>query len=1302
MATIVLAAAGAAVGGAVGGTFLGVGAAAIGQAIGASIGGVIDQAVFGQGAPVVEHGRVDKFRVQSTTEGAIIPRIMGRSRIAGQMIWSSNFMEHKETQSAGKGTGGAKVDSYSYSVSFAMALGEGVVSKIGRIWADGQEISRQDIQMTLYSGTSDQLPDPVIAAVEGIDQTPAFRGTAYVVFENLPLGTYGNRIPQLNFEVFRNAQISGETSHGAAHTVNGVCLIPGTGEYALATEQVHFPGEFGDHSGANVNTARGGADFIHAVDDLVADAPNCKSVSLVVSWFGNDLRCNHCDIRPMVEQNEVDGKPQKWRAGGLSRADASVIPKVDGRSIFGGTPSDESVMQAIEHLRNMDQEVMFYPFILMDILDGNTLPNPWDDDVGQPIMPWRGRITSSTAPRRDNSPDQTETATNEVAVFFGTVQVSDFTISAGNVIYSGPAEWSYRRFILHYASLCAAAGGVDAFCIGSEMRALTQLRGAGNTFPAVDQLIELAQDVRAILGPETKISYAADWSEYFGYHPQDGSGDVFFHLDPLWASADIDFIGIDNYMPLSDWRDGSDHLDAGANSAYDQDYLQSNIEGGEGYDWYYATPLDRETQTRTPISDGAYAQPWVFRYKDMQSWWSRKHYNRIGDIRAAQETAWVPASKPIWFTEYGCPAIDKGCNQPNVFVDPKSSESAKPYFSNGDSDELIQRAYLKATHDYWRNPKNNPISDSYHGHMIDMDHAHVWAWDARPWPEFPARGDVWSDGGNYMFGHWVSGRLFGQDLADVVREICENAGFRDYDVSKLFGNVIGYAIEQGQTARESLQPLMQAFEFGASEVNGKIVFEHLSSHPKTNITDQHMALDIEGQEQFSKTRAADETLAGRMRLAFYNPEDHYQSGEVEVALPDGDKTQISRHELPLTMRKNHAKSLLRKWMKTSQISKDQMSFALPMSQLGLTGGDVIEINGDDKSALYRIDQIEEQGARIVNAVRIEPARNSTLEPQQAISPPRDIAPNLPIYAKVLDIPNLSSDDNPLLPYVGATANPWGQADVYISAENDGFEQTNKLLSAAVFGKTKEPFAAAIPSLWSRTVLHIDVSQNDLQSASELSVLNGKNAFAIKDSASADWEIVQFQIADLQPDGSYVLSGFLRGQLGTEHLIPEEWPTGADIVFLNTGVSQVQIPHNLSGLDVNLRIGPASKLHTDDAYEQSVFTPKLNGLRPYAPVHLQCENLANGDKNFHWVRRTRIGGDNWQSVDVPLGEIREEYQVQIIGAGTVLRSEIVTNSGWNYTANAQANDGVTGEIEFSVCQISETYGPGPQTRMTVNV
>src|SRR5262249_38193362 len=102
--------------------------------------------------------------------------------------------------------------------------------------------------------------------------------------------------------------------------------------------------------------------------------------------------------------------------------------------------------------------------------------------------------------------------------------------SGTSVHYSGPDEWSYRRMVLHQAFLAKAAGGVEAFVIGTELRGLTSVRSVAGIYPFVAALVALAADVKSILGPETKVVYAADWSEYFGHQPADGSGDVAFHL----------------------------------------------------------------------------------------------------------------------------------------------------------------------------------------------------------------------------------------------------------------------------------------------------------------------------------------------------------------------------------------------------------------------------------------------------------------------------------------------------------------------------------------------------------------------------------------------------------------------------------------------------------------------------------------------------------------------------------------------------------------------------------------------------
>ena len=305
-------------------------------------------------------------------------------------------------------------------------------------------------------------------------------------------------------------------------------------------------------------------------------------------------------------------------------------------------------------------KITFYPFVVMDIPAGNALPDPWTGASSQPAYPWRGRITCDPAPGQPGSPQGTSAAAAQVANFF-----------------SGGA-WNYRRMILHYANLVVSAGGVDAFLIGSELKALTRVRSGAGVYPAVDALVTLAADVKAIVGSSTLVTYGADWTEY-GADVVD-SAEVRFPLDPLWASPAIGAVGIDYYAPLADWRDEAGHRDlAVASSTYDLGYLGGNVAAGEGFDWYYADDAARAAQTRTDITDGL-GKPWVFRSKDIWGWWSNLHYERAAHAELITPTAWIPRSKPIWFTEVGCPAVDKGANQPSVFPDPKSSENHAAVF----------------------------------------------------------------------------------------------------------------------------------------------------------------------------------------------------------------------------------------------------------------------------------------------------------------------------------------------------------------------------------------------------------------------------------------------------------------------------------------------------------------------------------------------------------------------------------------------------------------------------------------------
>ncbi len=1298
---MILSAAGSSFGSAAGGSLLGLGAATVGRAAGGVAGSLIDRQVMGRGAQPVETGRVDRIRVQGAGEGEPIPRLFGRMRIAGQVIWSSRFTEHiDETSRGGKG-GGQKSREYRYSVSFAVALCEGRIRRIGRIWADGNEISLADFQYRLHRGGANQQPDPLIDDIEG--GAPAFRDLAYLVFEDTALGPFGNRIPQLNIEVWREPETAptseNENAPALAELVRGVAMSPGSGEFSLETRKVRRLIGPGQSVYENVNTVAERPDIMIGLDQLQTEAPNCGAVSLIVSWFGDDLRCGQCEIRPCVETADKDTDPIRWVVNGVGRGNAKAVSvDTQGRPVYGGTPGDGSVIRSIQEMKSRGLKVMFYPFVLMDVPAENQKPDPWTGEVGQPAFPWRGRITLSRAPGLAGSPDKSAVAADQVKTFFGTAARAAFSMGDDTVDYSGPHEWSFRRFILHYANLCALAGGVDSFCIGSEMRGLTQIRSSEDTYPAVAELRALAADVRAILGPDTKIGYAADWSEYFGHQPSDGSGDVFFHLDPLWSDQNIDFIGIDNYLPLSDWRYQEGHADEAAKSVYALSYLGDNVEGGEGYDWYYRSAAARDAQDRTPIVDGAHGEDWLFRPKDIRNWWRNQHYNRPGGVRAANPTEWTPKAKPIWFTEIGCPAVDLGANQPNVFVDPKSSENALPYFSRGVRDDFMQRRYLEAALSYWEKPENNPTSPVYNDRMIRVDRTFVWTWDARPWPDFPNRLSVWSDGPSYRLGHWISGRLGAASLADVVAEICLRAGLTAFDVSELYGVVQGFKIDDAGSARAALQSLMTVFAFDVVESGEVLRFRHRDRQVDASLTLADAVSSREGGADVTFTRTPEGDLASAVSFEFIDSERDYEIGALEARAVASISTRTERSSAPVLLDSGAAQDVADRHLAESLIGREGVSFAAARRWLALEPGDIIRLDAAPGEPRFRIDGVEDAGARALTLTAVDQKAYAAAPRSFPPPTPEPVFPATPVASVLMDLPLISGDETG--PSIAAFSEPWaGPAALFVGDDGESFQQAARIVRPAVMGALTSDLVAAASDIWTRDIFcEVKLFGGGLSSKPDVSVLNGANIAAVM-SPSGNWEIIQFQTADLVGENLWRLSRLLRGQAGTEPFIGDPTPAGSAFVLLDDAVVTVDSPFSLRGIERVWRIGPSRKPFSDESYTQFLAEDTGKRMRPYAPAHLRTRrDPVSGDIAISWIRRTRIDGDSWAGAEVPLGEEREAYRVRI----GQFREVETTETEWIWSAAAQADDGFSGVVEISVSQISSQFGPGAETKVMINV
>lgn len=1286
MATLALAAVGAAAGGALlpsGISLLGatLSGAAIGSQIGALAGSYVDNALFGaSGGKVVEGPRLQKVHLTASTEGAPIPRIYGRARLGGQVIWADGLQEQQvRSSSGGSGKGlpspGAATRSveYRYSASFAVALCEGEISGLGRVWADGRELDIARLVYRLYTGSEDQVADVLISAKLGADAAPAFRGTAYIVFQDLPLAEFGNRIPQLSFEVVRTVDRFGEK-------IRGIVMIPGSGEFVYATEPVSQTFGLGRSQAENVHTLAGETDWQVSVDQMQSALPNVSAVSLVVSWFGTDLRAGQCQLRPGVERTQKATAPIEWSVAGVARAGAYVVSMREGRPAYGGTPSDQTVVAAIEDLKARGLDVIMTPFILMDVPEGNTLADPYGG-AAQGAYPWRGRITCHPAAGQPGTPDKTATAAAQIAAFVGTAAPGHFALSGKTVIYSGPVEWSLRRMVLHQAYLAKAAGGVSAFVIGSELRGLTTVRSSASDYPFVAALVALAADVKAILGSGTKVLYAADWSEYFGHQPGDGSGDVYFHLDPLWASASIDAIGIDCYWPLADWRDGMDHADAiaGWRSIHDPAYLRANVRGGEGFDWFYANEADRRAQIRTPITDGA-GKPWVFRFKDIAAWWGNAHYNRPGGVESTTPTAWVPQSKPFWLTEIGCPAVDKGANQPNVFVDPKSSEDALPYFSRGTRDDLIQRRTIDAMistfdpDDPEFVPAANPISEVYSGRMVSVDHILPYCWDARPYPAFPTALDVWGDGANWALGHWLNGRLAGGALDKTLAALLEDYGFDRGSIAAMPGTVQGYMIDRVMSAREALQPLELAYFLDVVESDGRVTFRARGqSAPIALVSGGDLVEANVGGPLITVTRGQETDLPASAKISFIDGDRDFQPAVAEARRLAGSSGRVAQAELPIVIDALTAQPLSETWLFESWSMRERYALTLPPSRLAVEAGDVLMLTAAGQSRQIRVTEIGDHGAREIEGRSFDPdvylgspsgAREPRMGPDVYVGQPA---------AFFLDLPLLRGDEPETAGYVAASQSPWpGGVAIYSSPEATGFVLRGIASARATMGVTVTAMGPGPLGVFDYgTRLRVDVGEAQLLSISVLQCVAGGNLAAVR-TPEGEWEVFQFLNATLVSPGVYELTGLLRGQAGSEHAMRAPLAAGAPFVLLDETVVRLPLTASDIDLELNWRYGPANRNVGDAAYVPITYAFRGVGARPYAPAHVRGQRVA-GDLAISWIRRTRMGGDSWTVSEVPLSETDERYEVDILDGTMIKRTIASTTSSATYTLAQQTLD-----------------------------
>lgn len=1225
--------------------------------------------------------QIDDLSVQSSAYGKVIPILYGTMRFAGNIIWSTDIKEHKfvtqsQTSSGGKGGGKSSTTTtttteYKYNVCCAIAICEGVIDRISRIWADTTELTLDPSTFTVYYGTETQNPDSLIQAYEGVGKTPAYRGIAYIVIKDFWLTDYANRIPNFTFEVIRNVF----QKNALQDKITEIVCIPGSGEFVYDTQCNYYCTSYfkngnliasGKKKSANISTVSQKADAVIAMEHLSSTCKNVKWIAPVVNWFVDSDVAGTSNVIPKTEFNADKNNvrngywetyPNIWSCNIWNRRTATktkIIPE-DNIMTYGGTPSDSSVVRYLNYCKNtLGYNIMFYPMVLVD-------------QITPTLKPWRGRITPRNA--------------NDVYDFFN-------------------RTYGYNYFIMHYAKL--VKDYADTFIIGSEMIGLTSFYVetttnsiTTRTFPAVTEFKNLAKQVKdyfkSVGKGNIKVLYSADWSEY--HHTNDG----WFNLDELWADENIDLIGIDNYMPLT--------------QDLEQAYITYDkiIEGwhsGEGWDYWW----NNERTVKTNFDNPVYA------WKNIEYWWTHTHTNPNGIA-----TSWTPRSKPLWFTEFGFPSVDCCANQPNVFVDYYSIENYLPRMSTGRIDFTAQRIAINATIDFWTSNTTNP--ERTNGLVEKM---FLWCWDARPYPEWPQRKTKWGDWQSWQTGHWVEGKIGSMvNLVQMISDILIKSGIPE---ERLVLNDLdeadeckGYLISKRTTYRKIIEELSSIYFFDAIESDGNLKFSMrknctvLKTIKKEDIVPSDN--DEGTKELLVITRTQATELPRRVDVTYSSYSRDYTectaSAIRDSYSPPDNESSIEIQQMAMDI--TQARKIAQQTLYSLWAQRNKYSFKLLKKHLDIEPLDLLEIDLDDGEPTHIVKVISIEynrpGILDIKAVSENVDIYNTIDDilvdwTLGVAEEAEVAIATDTYFEFLDLPLLPAEEDLKIGRIkiascGDNEN-WTGANCYRS--DDG-GLTYDLIGGNNIGHTVgfclnklENFncPAIIDNV---SELIISLANGELENIDKTKLFNGFNLAVVGN------EIIQFQHIsqeDFTTENLYKLTGFVRGLYGTEYYC-DKHTDYEKFVLLNANIKATSFPLTYINANKYYKVVTTGKELED--VNAITFQYKGNIFKPYAPCHITAIRNANNDLIISWTRRTRIGGDWRDNVDILLSEDFEKYNIEIINQSTSKTKRIIEikdTQTATYTAEQQIVDfgSVQSSIKFKIYQLSSIVGAGYEKELIV--
>lgn len=574
-------------------------------------------------------------------------------------------------------------------------------------------------------------------------------------------------------------------------------------------------------------------------------------------------------------------------------------------------------------------------------------------------------------------------------------------------------------------------------------------------------------------------------------------------------------------------------------------------------------------------------------------------------------------------------------------------------------------------------------------------------------PDSPSSDDVYGYASGFVIkgktaggGIWRAIKTLDQQAVQLSTIVAAEAALSslikpaDIDVSGLIDSVTGFKVTATGSIRNAIEPLRGAWPFDIVQSGYQIKATTRGSASVVTIPVGELAIDT----QLTESREMDSQLPQNVTVKYIDRDRNYDVNEQRAQRDNTEAVNSLVIDLPVVLSATQSAQVAEKLIRIYVLEKSDFSFVLPAPYRYLEAGDVVTIATDDADYVLRLVSVNYTADG-----RLECAgRPSSASTYTSIAPGDggqigDVT--IPLAGStvgiIIDCPVIDEGLQNAPGFASAFtgySTGWPGGVLYQTA--DGGQTWTDL--QAFDGKSTAGYAQAPLSgnagnlIQKGGSLRVSLISGTLESVTEAQMLNGANIAAY--GINGRWEIIRFQNATLNGDGTYTLDTFWRGDRGTE------WATGLhaandyfilmtdpDLAFVGMPTDSIGQPRDYRSITVGADI---------DSATSTSYTYDAVNLETYSGVH-PSGTRAPSDLTIKWQRRTRVGGAWRDNVDASLGETSEAYEVDIMSGSTVKRTLTASTPSVLYTSAMQITDFGSNQpaVTVKIYQLSSVVGRG---------